>query len=57
MMMKPQTVAQMRTMAVDQTMTETAAQADSSNQTVLNTIVLLVGLLVLIISIKIMSGF
>ena len=48
-MMKPQTIAKTRTMTV--------ARLDSSKLAVLNTLVLLVGLLVLIISIKIISGF
>jgi len=48
-MMKLQTIAKTRTMTV--------AQSDSSKPAVLNTLVLLVGLLVLIIGIKIISGF
>ena len=49
MIMKPQTVSKTRVMA--------ATQSNSGKLTVLNNVVLLVGLLVLIISIKIVSGF
>jgi len=47
--MKPQIAEKTRTMAV--------AQSDSGKMTLLNNVVLLVGLLVLIISIQIVSGF